>query len=130
MCTFAVLDPEFRSSLKQELDDIEATRLNGSHERGRSVECLRFEVGSEVKQVLDHVLQSAVTREVQRRPAEVVLRRHVCPETIAIAFIYLFLFILAISIAPLQVHFYSEVLPTQHGYCVGVSHRSATGNCE
>src|SRR6218665_1509249 len=30
-------------------------------------------------------------------------------------------FILAIPIAPLQVHFYSEALPTQHGYCVGVS---------
>ena len=39
-------------------------------------------------------------------------------------------FIRTISIAPLQVHFYSEALPTQHGYCAGVSHRSATGNCE
>src|SRR6218665_2328747 len=29
-------------------------------------------------------------------------------------------FIQAISIAPLQVHYYSEVLPTQHGYGVGV----------
>src|SRR6218665_3781346 len=37
-------------------------------------------------------------------------------------------FIQAILIAPLQVHFYSEALPTQHGYCVGVSRRSATGN--
>jgi len=35
-----------------------------------------------------------------------------------------------ISIAPLQVHYYSEVLPTQHRYCVTVSRRSATGNCE
>ena len=26
-------------------------------------------------------------------------------------------FIQAISIAPLQVHYYSEALPTQHGYC-------------
>jgi len=26
----------------------------------------------------------------------------------------------AISIAPLQVHYYSEALPTQHGYFVGV----------
>ena len=26
-----------------------------------------------------------------------------------------------ISIATLQVHYYSEALPTQHGYCVGVS---------
>ena len=39
-------------------------------------------------------------------------------------------FIHSISIAPLQVHVYSEVLPTQHGYCAGVSRRSATGNCE
>ena len=39
-------------------------------------------------------------------------------------------FIQAISIAPLQVHFYSEALPTQHGYCAGVSRQSATGNCE
>src|SRR6218665_846532 len=30
-------------------------------------------------------------------------------------------FIHAISIAPLQVHYYSEALPTQHGYCVEVS---------
>ena len=29
-------------------------------------------------------------------------------------------FIQAIYIAPLQVHYYSEALPTQHGYCVGV----------
>src|SRR6218665_3746253 len=29
-------------------------------------------------------------------------------------------FIQAISIAPLQVHYYSEALPTQHGYCGGV----------
>jgi len=39
-------------------------------------------------------------------------------------------FIQAISIATLQVHYYSEVLPTQRGYCVGVSCRSATGNWE
>ena len=43
-------------------------------------------------------------------------------------FIYLFIFIHAISIAPLQVHYYSEALPTQHGYCFGISRRSATGN--
>ena len=30
-------------------------------------------------------------------------------------------FIQANSIAPLQVHYYSEALPTQHGYCAGVS---------
>src|SRR6218665_717220 len=35
-----------------------------------------------------------------------------------------------IFIAPLQVRYYSEVLPTQHGYCAGVSRRSATGNCK
>jgi len=39
-------------------------------------------------------------------------------------------FIQAISIAPPQVHYYSEALLTQHGYCVGVSCWSATGNCE
>ena len=38
-------------------------------------------------------------------------------------------FIQTISIAPLQVHYYLEALPTQHGYCARVSHRSATGNC-
>src|SRR6218665_2340929 len=38
-------------------------------------------------------------------------------------------FIQAISLAPLQVRYYSEVLPTQHGYCARVSHRGATGNC-
>ena len=31
------------------------------------------------------------------------------------------IFIQAISTAPLQVHYYSEALPTQYGYCVGVS---------
>ena len=40
-------------------------------------------------------------------------------------------FIHAISIAPLQAQYYSEVLPTQHGYCAGISRLSATGgNCE
>jgi len=33
--------------------------------------------------------------------------------------IYIHSFILDISIAPLQVHYYSEALPTQYGYCVG-----------
>src|SRR6218665_187851 len=33
-------------------------------------------------------------------------------------------------IAPLQVHFYSEALLTQHRYCAGVSRQSATGKCE
>jgi len=36
----------------------------------------------------------------------------------------------AISIVPLQVQYYPEALPTQHGYCVRVSRQSATGNCE
>jgi len=39
-------------------------------------------------------------------------------------------FIHTISIAPLQVHYYSVALQTQHGYCVGVTRRNATGNCE
>ena len=38
-------------------------------------------------------------------------------------------FIPAIYIAPLQVHYHSEALPEQHGYCAGVSRQSATGNC-
>src|SRR6218665_156541 len=32
-------------------------------------------------------------------------------------------FIQVVSIAPLQVHYYSEALPTQHEYCVEVSRR-------
>ena len=43
---------------------------------------------------------------------------------------YIHSFIQTTSIAPLQVYFYSEALPTEHGYCAGVSRRSATGNCE
>jgi len=39
-------------------------------------------------------------------------------------------FIQTTSIVLLQVHYYSEAQPTQHGYCVGVSRRSTTGNCE
>jgi len=35
-----------------------------------------------------------------------------------------------ISIAPLPGHYYSEALPTQYGYCAGVSRWNATGNCE
>src|SRR6218665_2416177 len=48
------------------------------------------------------------------------------------SFIHLFIhsFIQTISITPLQVHYYSEALPTQHKYCAGISRRSATGNCE
>jgi len=39
-------------------------------------------------------------------------------------------FIQAISIAPIQVHYYSEAVLTQHGCCAGISRWSATGNCE
>ena len=35
---------------------------------------------------------------------------------------FIYSFIPYISKAPLQVHYYSEALPTQHGYCVEVSH--------
>ena len=35
--------------------------------------------------------------------------------------LFTYSFIQAISMAPLHVHYYSEVLPTQHGYCVGVN---------
>ena len=37
-------------------------------------------------------------------------------------------FIQALSIVPLQVHYYSQALSTQHGYCAGVSRQSTTGN--
>src|SRR6218665_3656605 len=45
----------------------------------------------------------------------------------AVINLFIHSFIHSISIAPLKVHFYSEALPTQHGYCAGVSRRSATG---
>jgi len=44
--------------------------------------------------------------------------------------VFIHSFIQAISIAPLQVHYYSGTLPTQHGYCVRVSGWGAKGNCE
>jgi len=44
--------------------------------------------------------------------------------------LFIYLFIQAISIAALQVHYYSETIPTQHVYCVRVSRRSTTRNCE
>jgi len=47
-----------------------------------------------------------------------------------VMFLFIHSFIQASSIAPLKVHYYSEVLPTQHRYCTGVLHRSATGNCK
>jgi len=34
---------------------------------------------------------------------------------------YVYSFIHTISIAPLQIHYYSEALPTQHGYCARIS---------
>jgi len=37
---------------------------------------------------------------------------------------YVHSFIRAISIAPLQVRYYSEALPTQHRYCAGISRRT------
>jgi len=47
-------------------------------------------------------------------------------------FVHLFIhsFIQAISIAHLQVRYYSKAFPTQHGYCAEVSRRSATGSCK
>src|SRR6218665_1842349 len=53
-----------------------------------------------------------------------------CPSIVPLQWLALRSFIQTISIAPLQVHYYSEALPTQHGYCAGVSRRSTTGNCE
>src|SRR6218665_135940 len=48
----------------------------------------------------------------------------------SIALIILHLFIQTISIEPLQAHYYSEALLEQHGYCAGVSRRSAICNCK
>jgi len=45
-------------------------------------------------------------------------------------YVCIYVFIQTISIAPLQAHYYSEALPSQHGYCAGISRRSATGNGE
>ena len=44
--------------------------------------------------------------------------------------VFIHFFIQAISIALLYVLYYSEALPTQHGYCAGISRQSTTGNCE
>src|SRR6218665_3094790 len=58
----------------------------------------------------------------------------ICMYMYGCMYVYLYSFIRSfiqvISTAPLQVRYYSEALPTQHGYCAGVSRRSATGNCE
>ena len=43
---------------------------------------------------------------------------------------FIYSFIQVISKAPLQVHYYSEALLTQHVHCVTVSCRNPTGNCE
>jgi len=53
---------------------------------------------------------------------------HVC--MYSCIYVCMYSFIKVISIAPLQVLYYSEALPTQHGCCAGISRQSATGNCE
>ena len=67
-----------------------------------------------------------------RRNIQTTKAPHESPEKDTSLFTSTFIhsFIMAISIAPLQVRYYWEVLPTQHGYCAGVSHRSTTGNYE
>ena len=56
-------------------------------------------------------------------------QRQLRSNSISLAYI-IHSFIQAISIAPLQVHYYIEALLTKHGYCAGNSCLSATGNCE
>src|SRR6218665_2860251 len=51
-------------------------------------------------------------------------------QTLLVTHSFIHSFIQATSIVPLQVLYYSEPLHTQHGYCAGVSRRSATGNCK
>src|SRR6218665_3426396 len=53
-----------------------------------------------------------------------------CKPTLAFIHSFVHSFIQAISISPLPINYYSEALPTQHGYCSGISRRSVTGNCE
>jgi len=53
-----------------------------------------------------------------------------CSILAELALLVNFSFIQASSEAPFQVYCYPEALSTQHGYCVGVSRRSARGNCE
>ena len=50
------------------------------------------------------------------------IRSVACAETLVLRVESIHSFILAISIAPLQVLYYSQL---QHGYCIGVSRRSA-----
>ena len=59
-----------------------------------------------------------------------VCRLHLYHPYLQCSVYFIHSFIQTISIAPLKVQFYSEALPTQPGYCAGVSRRSATGNCE
>jgi len=67
-------------------------------------------------------------RERERRVKDNICRM-VMANRVRVQFINSFT-LLESTIAPLQVYYYSEALPTQHVYCVGVSRRSATCICE
>src|SRR6218665_3073058 len=80
-----------------------------------------------------HTLPLAVTcteRTTHTHTHTHTLHTHTHARMLPLAVKFIHSYIQTISIAPLQVHFYSEALPTQHGYCAGVSRRSATGKCE
>ena len=64
----------------------------------------------------------------ERKPAQLIDHKQEAVRKLRNASIHSV--IQASSIAPHQVPYYSDALPTQQGYCVGVSHRSTAGNCE
>ena len=71
----------------------------------------------------EHCNQSVITQHAAKHAVEFKSSSNITGS-------FIHSFIQAFSIAPLQVRYYSEALSTQHGYCSGVSRRSATGNCE
>ena|SRR6218665_132992 len=85
---------------------------------------------------LDQVPQRhPAPRSLEQRDGKITPMEQIicsCSGALVTSFLSKFIhsFIPDIFIVPLLVHYYSEALPTQHGYCVGVSRRRATGNCE
>ena len=75
--TFPIFNLHFSTAINQVLHEFWLRRFDGSHQRRGFIQCARFHVGTAFKQVLDHILNAGVTREVQRRPLEVVCRVNV-----------------------------------------------------
>ena len=81
MLTFLVFRAHLRAAVDEVLNNFRPRTFDGAHERRGFVERARFEVGAEVEKELDDVENACVTREVQRRPLEVVSSVHVRPAT-------------------------------------------------